>query len=62
MPTIVVNDAGAHLYYEDSGPPSADYTTLVLVHGAGFHGGKGQLYSEIAKADGTHVFQPPFCA
>lgn len=41
MPTAPVNDAGAELYFEDTGPPTgvAQYTTLVLIHGTGFHSG-----------------------
>ncbi|RDX50215.1 alpha/beta-hydrolase [Lentinus brumalis] len=40
MPVAPVDDRGTVLYYEDMGPPpgSTAYTTLVLVHGAGFHG------------------------
>ncbi|KAI0770163.1 alpha/beta-hydrolase [Fomes fomentarius] len=40
MPTIPVNKQGAVMHYEDSGAPSEsnDYATLVIVHGAGFHG------------------------
>ncbi|KAI1794800.1 hypothetical protein LXA43DRAFT_87606 [Ganoderma leucocontextum] len=41
MPTAAVDDRGSVLYYEDSGIPpdfNGDYTTLVLVHGAGFLG------------------------
>ena len=44
MPSIVVNDKGHILSYEDSGSPVNDsktsYTTLILFHGTGFHGGK----------------------
>ena len=41
MPTIPVNDEGAVLYYEDSGAPegSANYTTIIILHGFLFHGG-----------------------
>lgn len=41
MPTIPVNKQGAVMHYEDSGAPleSNDYATLIIVHGAGFHGG-----------------------
>ncbi|TFK90762.1 alpha/beta-hydrolase [Polyporus arcularius HHB13444] len=40
MPVAPVDDRGTVLYYEDTGPPpdSTAYTTLVLVHGASFHG------------------------
>ncbi|KAH9890074.1 alpha/beta-hydrolase [Cubamyces lactineus] len=39
MPTAPVDDKGSVLYYEDSGAPagSADYVTLVLVHGTCVH-------------------------
>ena len=46
MPSIVINEKGYKLFYEDSGAPTmepeARYTTLMLVHGTGFHGGKLQ--------------------
>ncbi|RPD77401.1 alpha/beta-hydrolase [Lentinus tigrinus ALCF2SS1-7] len=40
MPLAPVDDHGSVLYYEDTGPPPGCtvYKTLVLVHGAGFHG------------------------
>ncbi|CCM06260.1 uncharacterized protein FIBRA_08510 [Fibroporia radiculosa] len=40
MPIASVNDDRFQFYYEDSGVPpgSDDYTTLVLVHGAVYHG------------------------
>ncbi|CAL1712123.1 unnamed protein product [Somion occarium] len=40
MPTAQVNEEGAVLFYEDSGPPadSTTYTTVVLIHGLIFHG------------------------
>ena len=42
MPQAPVDQTGTHLYYEDTGAPPgcADYTTLVLVHGGAFNGGK----------------------
>lgn len=41
MPTAPVDNKGNVLYYEDSGEPagSADYVTLVLIHGMCFHSG-----------------------
>ena len=41
MPTLPVNDAGAVVYYEDSGVPngSSDYTTIVMIHGFMFTSG-----------------------
>ncbi|KAI0337254.1 hypothetical protein BDW22DRAFT_1364336 [Trametopsis cervina] len=41
MPQAPVDDAGAVLFYEDSGAPpnSTEYTTIVLVHGMIFHSG-----------------------
>ncbi|PCH43845.1 hypothetical protein WOLCODRAFT_164776 [Wolfiporia cocos MD-104 SS10] len=40
MPLAPVDRNGTELYYEDSGPPpgSSTYCTIVLVHGALFHG------------------------
>ncbi|OCB85419.1 hypothetical protein A7U60_g7428 [Sanghuangporus baumii] len=41
MSDITVDDHGHSLYYEDTGsPPNAEdiYTTLMIVHGTGFHG------------------------
>ncbi|CCL99552.1 uncharacterized protein FIBRA_01570 [Fibroporia radiculosa] len=39
MPTAPVNKDGAALYYEDSGAPSSsDYVTIIMLHGAVFHG------------------------
>ncbi|KAL5513084.1 hypothetical protein ACEPAH_3482 [Sanghuangporus vaninii] len=41
MPVITIDDLGNTLYYEDTGvPPDAValYTTLIIVHGTGFHG------------------------
>ena len=43
MPFATVNDANARIYYEDTGAPSTTYVTVVLVHGAGFHGGEGNV-------------------
>ena len=45
MPLAPVSEDNAphvHLYYEDSGVPpnTATYTSLVVLHGTGFHGGK----------------------
>jgi hypothetical protein len=42
MPTIPVGVDGHHMYYEDSGPPgdSTDYSTVLVVHGTAYHGGK----------------------
>ncbi|PCH43962.1 hypothetical protein WOLCODRAFT_75425 [Wolfiporia cocos MD-104 SS10] len=41
MPLAPINSKGEHLYFEDTGVPpnAASYTTLVLIHGAAFHGG-----------------------
>ncbi|KAH9924415.1 uncharacterized protein B0H18DRAFT_1211859 [Fomitopsis serialis] len=40
MPRVTVDQHGSQYYYEDTGAPhqSSDYTTLILVHGAGFQG------------------------
>lgn len=43
MPVATVKDGLLSFSYEDSGPlPMRDepYTTLVMVHGTGFHSGK----------------------
>ena len=42
MPTAPVDDKGNVLYYEDSGAPEGltVYSTVVLIHGGGFHGGR----------------------
>ena len=39
MPRAAVNGDGVVLDYEDTGPPpdSADYTTIVMVHGLVFY-------------------------
>jgi hypothetical protein len=38
--TAILPD-GIEIYYTDSGAPrSNDYTTLVVLHGSGFNGGK----------------------
>ena len=40
MPTGPVDTHGTELYYEDTGPlESGTYTTIVIVHGTGAHGG-----------------------
>ena len=41
MPILPVNDAGAVVYYEDSGihNGSSDYTTIVMIHGFMFTSG-----------------------
>ncbi|KAH8111951.1 hypothetical protein DFH11DRAFT_559094 [Phellopilus nigrolimitatus] len=42
MPLISVNEQGRSLFYEDSGVPlgtEESYTTLIVIHGASFHGG-----------------------
>ncbi|KAI0695746.1 alpha/beta-hydrolase [Cerioporus squamosus] len=45
MPVAPVDDRGTVLYYEDTGAPPGEsvYKTLVLVHGAGFHGASFKL-------------------
>ena len=43
MPTIPVDEQQHVLYYDDSGLPTTSpepYTTLMIVHGTGFHSGK----------------------
>ena len=44
MPTLNVDEQGNSLYYEDSEAPEQThkkaYTTLIILHGAPFHGGK----------------------
>jgi hypothetical protein len=40
MPVATVKDSSLHFLYEDSGPLGGLYTTLVMVHGTGFHSGK----------------------
>jgi len=37
MPVATVNDSSLRFSYEDSGPLGGLYTTLVMVHGTGFH-------------------------
>jgi hypothetical protein len=46
MPSIVVNDEGAVLSYEDSGAPAGktDYSTVVILHGLVFHAGMDSCY------------------
>ena len=46
MPFAPVNEDGAVMYYEDSGLPSdsATYTTIVLIHGLGLHGGAYDIF------------------
>ncbi|KAH8111923.1 Alpha/Beta hydrolase protein [Phellopilus nigrolimitatus] len=42
MPLITIDEQGHSLFYQDSGVPSnaeQSYTTLIVVHGASFHGG-----------------------
>jgi hypothetical protein len=40
--TASVKDSSLFFSYEDSGPPAigGSYTTLVMVHGTGFHAGE----------------------
>ena len=41
MPSITIDNQGNNLYYEDTGAPQNSeslYTTLIIVHGTGFHG------------------------
>ncbi|KAH9924426.1 Alpha/Beta hydrolase protein [Fomitopsis serialis] len=39
MPLATVDEFGSQCYYVDTGaPPNSNYTTLVLIHGAGFQG------------------------
>ena len=40
MPVATVKDSSLRFSYEDSGPLGGFYTTLVMVHGTGFHSGK----------------------
>ena len=40
MPVATVKDNSLRFSYEDSGPLGGSYTTLVMVHGTGFHSGK----------------------
>jgi hypothetical protein len=44
MASIIIDESkGRELYYEDTGPPSAvsaEYLTIVLIHGLGINGGK----------------------
>ena len=43
MAVITVDDQGHSFYYEDTGTPtdtSGIYTTLMIVHGTGFHSRK----------------------
>ena len=40
MPLAPVNNKGTQLYYEDTGAlEGVSYTTLIIVHGTGIHGG-----------------------
>ena len=43
MSTIIVDDDGHYLLYEDTGIPEVSkggpYTTLIIVHGTAFHKG-----------------------
>ncbi|KAN0126498.1 Alpha/Beta hydrolase fold [Russula decolorans] len=39
MPVATVKDSSLRFSYEDSGPLGGLYTTLVMVHGTGFHSG-----------------------
>ncbi|KAI0032408.1 hypothetical protein K488DRAFT_49960 [Vararia minispora EC-137] len=38
MPLAPVNEHGAHLYYEDTGPIDGAFTTLIVMHGTGVNG------------------------
>jgi hypothetical protein len=40
MPVAIVQDGTLCFSYEDSGALGGPYTTLVMVHGTGFHSGK----------------------
>jgi hypothetical protein len=40
MPLATVQDGTLCFSYEDSGALHGPYTTLVMVHGTGFHSGK----------------------
>ncbi|KAF8215076.1 hypothetical protein K438DRAFT_1955069 [Mycena galopus ATCC 62051] len=42
MPTVSIPDKGIEFFFTDSGAPgnALDYTTLILVHGHTYHGGK----------------------
>ena len=51
MPTLPIDTEGNSLYYADTrAPPPPEppepekaYTTLMIVHGTGFHGGKSRF-------------------
>lgn len=60
MPTIPVNDDGAVLYYEDSGPPEGvtDYTTVIILHGFVYHGGTLLLVSILPHDTNVPSYQP----
>ncbi|KAI0786267.1 hypothetical protein C8Q75DRAFT_735003 [Abortiporus biennis] len=57
MPSVLVNDQGAELYYDDSGAPSnaSVYTTLVIIHGAIFNGGIFQRVASNAASNNLRV-------
>jgi hypothetical protein len=40
MPVATVKNGTLRFAYEDSGPLNGLYTTLVMVHGTGFHNGE----------------------
>ena len=40
MPVATVKNGTLCFSYEDSGPLYGSYTTLVMVHGTGFHNGE----------------------
>lgn len=43
MPTLPINKEGDSLYYVDTQEPTGiqdAYTTLMIVHGTAYHGGK----------------------
>lgn len=56
MPVATVEDSSLRFSYEDSGPLDGSYTTLVMVHGTGFHSGKPCPSKKAPKIDG-HFFR-----
>jgi hypothetical protein len=51
MPVATVKDGTLRFSYEDSGPLGGSYTTLVMVHGTGFHSGK--WHAVLLRDDGS---------
>lgn len=50
MPTVRVDNQGTELFFVDSGPlPTDNYTTVVLLHGPIFDGGRSsRLINQIS--------------